>query len=356
MTQRNREPAKPFEPVQDPAGWIASEMAASGDFLFHLEPAHVAELDAAVKALQDQATPIMEITRDRFPLATLADDLREIRSDITDGRGFVQIRGFPVDQYTKEQSAIAFWGIGMHLGDGVFSQNKKGHVLGHITDIGESVRDRSQRGPYSSDTIPFHVDCCDIVGLLCLRTARAGGESSLASSITVHNEMLKRRPDLVRVLAEPFYRDRRDEVPPGMPPWYSLAVFHYYQGYLSTTVEPTYMGSAHRLDGIPEMTPEQKEALALVQKIAAEQRLDIAFEPGDMQFLNNYVIMHTRQAFEDHPELENRRHLLRLWLKNEGSRPLPEAYFARHGKPDTVDWPGGIVGPDTVPNAPLTPR
>lgn len=356
MTQRNHQPAKPFEPVQDPAGWIASDLAASGEYLFHLEPAHVAELDAAVLALQKQAVPIMEITRDRFPLRTLADNLRAIRTEIIDGRGFVQIRGFPVDQYTNEQSAIAFWGIGAHLGDGVFSQNKKGHVLGHITDIGQTVRDRSQRGPYSSDTIPFHVDCCDIVGLLCLHTARDGGESSLASSVTVHNEMLKRRPDLVRVLAEPYYRDRRDEVPPGMPPWYSLAVFHYHQGYLSTSIEPTYMGSAHRLEGIPEMTPEQKEALALVQEIAAEHRLDIAFEPGDMQFLNNYVIMHTRQAFDDDPDPAHRRHLLRLWLKNRGCRPLPEAYFARHGEPGTVDWPGGIVGPDTVLNAPLTLR
>lgn len=356
MTQRHHEPAKPFEPVQDPAGWTASEMAESGEYLFHLDPTHVAELDAAVRALQDQATPIMEITRDRFPLDSLADDLRAIRSDITDGRGFVQIRGFPVGRYTNEQSAIAFWGIGMHLGDGVFSQNKKGHVLGHITDIGETVHNRSQRGPYSSDTIPYHVDCCDIVGLLCLHTARSGGESSLASSVTVHNEMLKRRPDLVRVLAEPYYRDRRDEVPSGMPPWYSLAVFHYHQGYLSTSIEPTYMGSAHRLEGIPEMTPEQKEALTLAQEIADEQRLDIGFEPGDMQFLNNYVIMHTRQGFDDDPDPAHRRHLLRLWLKNKGSRPLPEAYFARHGEPGAVDWPGGIVGPDTVLNAPLTPR
>lgn len=356
MTQRNREPAIAFEPVNDPAGWRASDMAASGEYLFQLESGHIVELAANIRALQDQAVPIMEITRDRFPLSALADDLRAIRSEITDGRGFVQIRGFPVDRYTAEQSAIAFWGIGMHLGDGVFSQNKKGHVLGHITDIGESVHDRSQRGPYSSDTIPFHVDCCDVVGLLCLHTARAGGESSLASSVTVHNEMLRQRPDLVRVLAEPYYRDRRDEVPAGMPPWYSLAVFHYHQGYLSTSIEPTYMGSAHRLDGIPAMMPEQKEALELAQQIAAEQRLDIVFEPGDMQFLNNYVIMHTRQAFDDDPDPAHRRHLLRLWLQNKGSRPLPKAYFARHGEPDSVDWPGGIVGAETVLNAPLTPR
>ena len=157
----------------------------------------------------------------------------------------------------------------------------------------------------------------------------------------------------MRVLAAPFYRDRRGEVPAGMEPWYRSAVFHYNDGYLSTTIEPHYTRTAERHPGVPKLTPEQHEAIDFVERIAGELRLDIAFEPGDMQFLNNHVVMHTRNAFVDDPRPGHQRHLLRIWLSVKGCRPLPAAFFARHGKPEEVEWPGGIVGPDTVLNAPL---
>jgi hypothetical protein len=350
-----REPAVPYRPVVDPAAWRAAEMRKSGAYLFHLTPAHLGEIDANIKAREGRDLPIMDMRREDFPLPTLGPVLAGLRAEILDGRGFAQIRGFPVERYSIAQSASAFWGIAMHLGDGVASQNAKGHVLGHIANIGQTVHNPNQRGPYSSDRIPYHVDCCDIVGLLCLHAAKSGGESTIASSIAVHNELLKRRPDLVKVLAQPFYRDRRGEIPPGMEPWYRIPVFNYHEGYLSTNLEPTYMGSAERHPGVPDMTDEQHEAVEAIQQIIDELRLDIVFQPGDMQFLNNYVTLHSRQAYEDHPEPGRRRHLLRIWVSNNGCRPLPPAYFARHGDPDEVEWPGGIVGPDTVLNAPLEP-
>ncbi|MDH3700918.1 MAG: TauD/TfdA family dioxygenase [Alphaproteobacteria bacterium] len=348
-----RAPAVPREPVLDPACWTAEEMRAGAAYLFHLTPTHVDELAAAIVSVEDAAVPIMDISRNGFPLPSLGGDLSDLRREILDGRGFVQIRGFPVDRFDAAQCAIAFWGLSMYLGESVASQNAKGHVLGHICDIGQTVANPNQRGPYSHDTIPFHVDCCDIVGLMCLHPSKSGGESSLSSSVAVYNAVVERRPDLLGALLEPYYRDRRGEVPPGMPPWYKIPVFNFNEGYLSTNIEPTYMGSADRHDGVPPMTPQQREALTLVQDLAAELRLDIAFERGDMQFLNNHVIMHSRRAFEDHAEQSGRRHLLRIWLLNKGCRPLPEAYFARHGDPAVVAWPGGIVGPDTVLNAPL---
>ena len=241
---RKREPAVPFETVVDPAGWTAEALLESGAHLFHLTDQHLAELDESIQTLDRGDLPLMDITRREFPLPSLGRELTRLRSEILNGRGFVQMRGFPVERYNREQAAIAFWGISMHLGERVSSQNAKGHVLGHITDIGQTVNNPDQRGPYSRDTIPYHVDCCDIVGLMCLQPALSGGESSIASSVAVHNELLVRRPDLVRVLARPYYRDRRGEIPPGMPPWYRLAVFHYHRGFLSTTIEPTYIGSA----------------------------------------------------------------------------------------------------------------
>jgi hypothetical protein len=352
-TERRREPAIPFQPVVDPADWRPEDMRASGAYLFHLAPGDLQELDTAIKGVAARNIPIMTLSAGDFYLPSLGVKLAGIRDEILNGRGCVQIRGFEPQRYTALQQAVAFWGVSMHLGERVASQNAKGHVLGHITDIGETTNNPNQRGPYSNDRIPFHVDCCDIVGLMCVSPSMTGGESSIASSVAVHNELCRRRPDLLPVLTEPYYRDRRGEVPAGMEPWYKIPIFNYNEGYLSPTIEPTYIGSAHRHPGVPGMTPLQRDALAYVQKLADELRLDIDFHSGDMQFLNNHVIMHTRQAFVDFPEPERRRHLLRIWIIAKGCRPLPRAYFARHGDPDRVDWPGGIVGPDTVLNAPV---
>lgn len=350
-----RAPAVTFEPVADPAGWTGGEMKASRAFLMPLQPAWLDDIAAAIAAVEAADLPIMEISRESFPLPVFGPALAEVRQELLQGRGFVQMRGFPVERYTIEQCAIAFWGIAMHLGDRVASQNAKGHMLGHIYDIGQTNKNPDQRGPYSHDTIPFHVDCCDIVGLMCLHRSKTGGESSVASSVAVYNAVRERRPDLLPVLTQSYYRDRRGEVPPGMPPWYRIPIFNFNEGYFSANIEPTYTRSAERHDGVPPMSAEAEAALALVEALAAELRLDIAFERGDMQFLCNHVIMHSRRAFEDYPEPERRRHLLRIWVVDKGCRPLPRAYFERHGDPEKVDWPGGIVGPDTVLNAPLDP-
>lgn len=348
-----RQAAVPFEPVVDPAGWTAAEMAASEDWLYAFDDTEIAELRAAIAPYDRDDIDLMGLGAADFPLPQLAPSLRKVRQELLYGRGFVLFRGLPVEAMGKRATAIAFWAVSRHLSDGVFSQNKRGHVLGHVTDLGESRSNPSQRGPYSREEIPFHVDCCDIVGLLCLETPVSGGESSIVSSVTLHNEMLKRRPDLVRVAAEPYYRDRRDEVPPGMAPYYSLPIFNYHQSYFSANVEPTYIGSAHRFEECGEMSAVQKEALELSQTLSREMRFDQGFSRGDMQFVNNHVIFHSRRGYVDHADPDRKRHLLRVWLKALDGRPLPDAFYERHGTRDTVDRPGGIVGPDTVLNAPI---
>lgn len=343
--------AAPLQPVDDPADWTAADMAHSGQWLYRFDAKEIAEIRVAIAPFDRDEIDLMALDADDLALPRLGKTLRAVRKEVLHGRGFILFRGLPVEELGQRGSAVAFWAIGRHLGDNACSQNQRGHVLGHVTDLGESRANPSQRGPYSREEIPFHVDCCDIVGLLCMETSKSGGESSIVSSVRLHNEMLKRRPDLVRVLAAPYYRDRRNEVPPGMKPYYKIPVFNYHQGYFSATIEPTYIGSAHRLDGVGNMTPLQKEALAFAQELAVELRFDQGFSRGDMQFLNNHVIFHTRRAYEDFPDAK--RHLLRLWLKALDGRPLPDAYYERHGDRRTIDRPGGIIGPDTVLNAPI---
>lgn len=347
-----------LQPIRHPSVWDARSLRADRRWLVVLTPGDIEELADSTARIERNGKPLETLTRVDFPLGALGERLRALRSEVLHGRGFVQLRGLPVANLGHRTSAIAFYGMGLHMGDRFASQNKHGHLLGHVRDLGESRGNASQRGPYSRETIPFHVDACDIVGLCCLRTAKSGGESCVASSGLVFNTLLAERPDLVRALMRPVFRDRRDEVPPGKPPWYAIPVFNLYAGLLSTSIEPTYIGSvARHFGGTNPHTPAQLEAIEEVQRLARELRFDIEFERGDIQYVNNHALMHSRLAFTDEPAARDGsgggRHLLRLWMLNDDGRPLPDAYHDRHGTRATVKRPGGIVGPDTVPNAPL---
>ncbi len=342
-----------MQPVEDPAGWLGSEMRDSAAWIYPLSTGEVAEIDAAVATVQGRGLDFKDVKRQDFELPTLGPRLAELRHELLYGRGFALLRGMNPDPDRKWRTAMAFWGLGMHLGDSVASQNAKGHTLGHIQDIGQSRDNVLQRGPYSREAIPYHCDACDIVGLYCLHPARTGGESTIASSVSVYNELLRRRPDLAKALLAPIYRDRRGEVPEGMQQWYAIPIFNFLNGWFSANIEPTYIGSVERFEAVPKKTVLQKEAIDTIQSIAADLHLSMGFRQGDMQFINNYVIFHSRTGYEEFPERERKRHLLRLWLKCDDGRPLPHWFYERHGPAGTVDRPGGIVGPDTVLNTPL---
>ena len=342
-----------MRPARDPAGWMAEEMAATDAWLHPLTDRERAEVHGAVEAVMAQDLDFFAIDRNAFPLPELGSKLTEIRAELLYGRGFVLLRGLDVDLADRRRSAIAFWGIAMHLGDETLSQNAKGHVLGHVRDIGQSRSNVLQRGPYSREAMPYHCDCSDLVGLYCLHPAKRGGESTIVSSVTVYNELLERRPDLVEALTQPIYRDRRGEVPPGMDEWYAIPVFNVHDGWFSASIEPTYIGSAERFPEVPRKSELQREAIVEVQRISEARHFSMGFRPGDIQFINSHVTFHTRSAYDDHPEPERKRHLFRIWLKCFDGRPLPHWFHDRHGPRGTVDRPGGIVGADTVLSAPL---
>ena len=342
-----------MRPARDPAGWMAEEMAATDAWLHPLTDRERAEVHGAVEAVMAQDLDFFAIDRDAFPLPEFGSKLTEIRAELLYGRGFVLLRGLDVDLADRRRSAIAFWGIAMHLGDETLSQNAKGHVLGHVRDIGQSRSNVLQRGPYSREAMPYHCDCSDLVGLHCLHPAKRGGESTIVSSVTVYNELLERRPDLVEALTQPIYRDRRGEVPPGMDEWYAIPVFNVHDGWFSANIEPTYIGSAERFPEVPRKSELQREAIVEVQRISEARHFSMGFRPGDIQFINSHVTFHTRSAYDDHPEPERKRHLFRIWLKCFDGRPLPHWFHDRHGPRGTVERPGGIVGADTVLSAPL---
>jgi hypothetical protein len=344
----------PHPPVEGPSAWIGAELARHPEaWTYRLSPADLAEIQAATEAVRDRGLDIAAIRRADFPLPTLGPVLDRLRGEILNGRGFVLLRGLPVQDRPIAESATAYWGIGTYFGS-ARSQNAMGHVLGHVRDLGLSSSDPRVRIYQTTERQNFHTDSCDIVALLCLKTAKRGGLSSLTSSMTIYNVMAARRPDLLRRLFTPFATDRRGEVPEGKLPWFDIPVFNDYAGYLSVIYSPHYTRSSQRFPEARRLTAEDLAALEMFDRLAEdpELRLDMEFLPGDMQFVHNHTTLHDRTAFEDWPEPERKRHLLRLWLAAPGARPLPPAYAERYGSVE-IGNRGGIVCRGTQLHAPL---
>jgi hypothetical protein len=193
--------------------------------------------------------------------------------------------------------------------------------------------------------LEYHTDSVDIVGLLCLKTAKAGGESFLASSMTVYNEILRRRPDLVPALFEPYPTDRRGEVPEGMQPWFDMPIYHWHAEKLSCIYVRQYIESAQkRFPEARRLTRAQVEAMDLIDELCNDPDIHLAmdFQPGDIQLLHNHQILHSRGDFENWPEPARHRHLLRLWMAPPEARPLPDVFAPRYGSVEAGKR-GGIV-------------
>jgi hypothetical protein len=286
--------------------------------------------------------------REHFPLDVLAKTLTRLRKDLLHGRGFFLVRGVPVERYSARQAAIAFFGMGHYLGEPV-SQNGKGHILGHVKNLGMDFSDPETRGYQTSARLAYHTDYSDVVGLLCLRTPKAGGASSIVSSTTLWNELVRRRPELAEALAGPLHYTRWGEIPAGRQRHSEVPVFSPCAGrligFLNTRM--TIM-KAQAFPEVPRITPRQIEALDFLDDLEQDPdiHMDMIFEPGDMQFLCNHAVLHSRTAYEDWPEPERRRHLLRLWLACPDGPELP--YFMANdfqgktasGRPDGIHTPG----------------
>lgn len=350
-------PTVPDGPIDGPAVWYGKDLAQRTDWIVHLNAEHVAELDAAIAAYRASGLSLEALRPVNFVLPTLSSLLATIARELLEGRGFVLLRGLPIERYDAQAAAIAYMGIGAYFGS-FRSQNAKGHLLGHVKDLGLDINDPKVRYYQTNRALEYHTDSVDVVGLLCLKTARKGGASSIVSSTTIYNELLRRTPELVPALFEPFPTDRRGEVPAGMQPWFDMPVFHWHAGRLSAIYVRQYIESAQR--NFPQarrLTSVQRAALDAVDALTNDPALHLrmSFAPGDMQFLHNHQILHARTDFVNWPEPERHRHLLRLWLSPAAGRPLPAVFASRYGSVTPGDR-GGIVVPGTRLTVPLVPQ
>lgn len=337
-----------------PAAWYGAEMAGQEhQWLGQLSHNEVAELEVAAQDCLDKGLEISQITAQVFSLPKLGRRLALLQATLLRGIGFGVLRGLPAGQYSRDLTAAIYFGVGAHLGY-ARSQNSDGHLLGHVRDMALSSGDTNVRIYQTAERQSFHTDSCDIVGLLCLKDAMAGGDTLLVSAVTIFNEMLRLRPDLLPYLFEPLATDRRGEVGEGQKPYFEIPVFNWYEGYLSSIYQRQYIDSAQRFPGALRLTARHIEALDMYDELANDPRLylPMRLQPGDMQFVYNHTLLHDRTGFRDYPDPADRRHLLRLWLSGPGDRPLPACFADRFGSVE-IGNRGGVLVPGTRLHAPL---
>jgi Taurine catabolism dioxygenase TauD, TfdA family len=343
-------------PIVGPCAWRGEEMAGSSRWIRTLDAAAIAEIDAALGRARSAGVPWHQTTRERFPLPGLAPMLAEVARELEDGGGLVTLRGLPVERYGPDELRQLWFGIGSHLGRPVF-QNRRGELMREIRDEGQAVGERygqipASHGPgvvlssyartLSNGPLRYHTDRCDVVGLLCARQARTGGISKLASSVAVHNEMLRRRPDLVAVLYQDVYRSRFGEEADRHEAVYPLPIFGVRDGKFTSHYSLTFIEVAQMVPGVPPLSAAQREAIDLLMALADELSFAMRFEPGDMQLVNNHVIYHARTAFEDDAGSGQVRLLYRLWLSMPNSRALPPGHEILWGSTEAGALRGGI--------------
>ena len=344
------------EPMAGREAWQGSEMARSTDWIVPVPARAVDEMDAALQHLERRGLRWPDFGRDDFPLPTFSRDLSAVLDEIENGRGFVLLRGFPVERYPLERLRNLYWGVGAHLGRARY-QNARGELIGEVRDeyrlygevqeasadpaLGRSSRSKAR----SSGPLRYHTDRCDVVTLLCVRPARVGGASKIVSAVSVAKAIQARRPDLHALLCQDYWRSRQGEEAGGEREVYAMPLFAWREGKFTTQYSRTFVEAAQKLRGVPRLSDAQNEALDLHAAVCEELAFTMELRAGDLQLLNNHVIYHGRTAYEDADGPDGDRLLLRLWIAPPNSRPLPDGFEALWGTTAGGAPRGGIAQP-----------
>ena len=309
-----------------PEAWKSQEVENHKDLIHYLTPEDLMDIDLIAKKLLAESKTIDTINAKDFQFKKLKYFLNNfIETNLKGGLGFGVIRGFPVDKYSDELSGMLFWGIGTCMGLPV-SQNAMGHRLGHVFDQGLEYEKINVRGYQTNHKLNYHTDSSDIVGLMCLRKAQEGGLSSVSCAHSIFNTILDAHPESLPILFTGFEYDRRGEAAPFQKEISARRpVFSIKSGQLSVAYQRQAMKTARIKTGIDF---SQEELDALNHFDVAAKSLDNVFsmmlEPGDIQFCNNYLVLHSRTEYKDYSEPSKHRHMLRLWLKMEAIRSLDD--------------------------------
>ena len=307
-----------FRLVSDASAWSGADFTRDDSWIHTLSVDQVEALASSARNCLKRGLQITEIARADFPLPTLAPEICAWADEINHGRGFLLVRGLPQQRFDDDEVRAMFWGIGLYLGNPV-SQNSYGDMLGDVYDQGVKMGAGRVRGYRTNQRLMFHTDRCDLVGLLCVRPARTGGLSSIVSSTRIYNEILQHHPEYLPPLTNGYIHVNVEEG--GDLSTYRVPVYSVHEDVVSCRILRNTIESARKM-GHATYEKLENDALAYMDELVNREdlRLDMMLERGDMQFINNYTTLHARTAFEDFPEPERRRHMVRLWLRSSGHR------------------------------------
>ena len=306
--------------VSGPTVWSGAEYTANREWIYHFSAGAIADIDQAIARVRSKQRRLDDITAEDFDLPALADDLEQMSEILGSGRGFVLLKGLPIEKYSDEEFEIILWGIGTHLGVGV-SQSHLGDRIGQVKDINGVGRYYTAGGP-----IEVHMDPVDVVALLCLRKAKKGGESWIISPALVRNILLEENPEHLALLYEGFRYGSTGGESGGFQTDHRLPVLvDQADGPVCFYLPKAILGWSGR--DRQYLSEQQLAALDHFNEIAQrpEVGLKMDLQPGDIQFLNNRRVLHARTDYEDHAAPALARHMLRLWLMMPEWPALPES-------------------------------
>ncbi len=319
-----------MQPITGPAVWKGADFQGDDRWIHRLSADEVAEVDAGLAILHAKGLPFPDFTQEDFPLPRLSRRLKGFADELENGRGFKLLRGLPLERYTDEDIRCLYYGMGLHMVIPV-RQNPRGELLGPVQNVG-NLHDKNTRVYETNLFLPYHSDPSDVVGLLCVRKDRTGGLSSLVSVASLYNALLERYPQFMGLYYRPMYFAHLCEPEPSLSP-----IFSYHEGKLSCRYLRQYTELGHEIRGWP-LSRVEIEALDAFDEVMHDpsMRIEMMLEPGDIQFANNYAVLHSRTEFEDVEDVTRRRFMWRLWLKMPNARPLAPEFPGRNGFPAPV--------------------
>jgi len=319
--------------LETDAEWHQHQVADPDVYTERLDARELEELDLALRTARSTSEDLLDIGKHEFPLPRLAARLEHIERELIDGRGFVVIRGIPRERYDNDELCFLYWGIGAHLGT-PWAQNHKGHVLGDVTDQGKDLKDPTARGnELGAVGLPYHSDGSDLVGLMCLQRSAEGGASTVCNAVAIHNDLVREAPELAAALYEPQPYDFRGEQRAGGKPYYMVPVFTEFENRLFVRYIRPYIRASQRHPETPRISELAERAMQRLDEMTEDPQYEVHmdFEPGDIQFINNYHVLHGRAAYRDDPSSGRVRHLKRLWLETSTLARRPH-YFENHNR------------------------
>jgi len=331
--------------VAQPKAWLASDIKNSSDWVRPLLESERQALRSGLDKFLRLGRPVEESTGRDFDFGDLGTLLRDLDEQLSRGFGLVVLKGFPIEDLSEDEVKALYWGFTNHLGV-LRPQGKNSALINHVRDAGGVYRAAGGRGYNTNVELDFHVDFSDLVGLLCIKDAKSGGTSKACSSMALFEHLKREAPDLASALMEPLYYSRQDEEAPDEPPFYMTPVVAFEEGRFSCRYTRNHIRYAARHEGAKAPSDRQEQAMEWMDAAAKTEKFtfDMRLTPGDLQLINNHVVLHSRTAYEDHEEPEKRRSLLRTWISTPNSQPLSPMMVQAFHDHRAGAVRGGIVG------------